>query len=94
MSFPNKDGNNTRLFGLVLIFRFIRVLWQDQLHSCSLAHGCGEDEEGNQQEAQIHHGRQVTRVDNFFDFLTPGPFLWPPPEVSISAMSVEFSFRL
>ena len=34
-------------------------------------------------------GVKSTLVDNFFDFLTPGPFLCPPPdEVSISAISV------
>jgi hypothetical protein len=36
-------------------------------------------------------GVRSTRVDSFFDFLTPGPFLCPPPpEVSISAIKYQF----
>src|SRR5579872_276038 len=36
-------------------------------------------------------GVKSTRVDSFLLFLTPGPFLWPPPpEVSISAIDYLF----
>src|SRR5688572_23198435 len=40
-------------------------------------------------------GVRSTRVESFFPFLTPGPFLCPPPdEVSISAIIILFySFK-
>lgn len=36
-------------------------------------------------------GVRSTLVDCFFAFLTPGPFLCPPPEVSTSAILVIFN---